>query len=104
MTQANDPPSFAKGLLEQQQESELNDEELAYLAGSMFGAGSDTVMGRFCPVYIFLSYSLQTASALSIMMMASALHPKAQARVQEELDRVVGRDRGSSLESHQCRV
>lgn len=30
-------------LLEQQEESGLSDDELAYLAGSMFGAGSDTV-------------------------------------------------------------
>lgn len=36
-------PCFAKYLLERQQEFELSDDELAYLAGSMFGAGSDTV-------------------------------------------------------------
>lgn len=31
------------------------------------------------------------------MMMAAALHPEAQARVQEELDNVVGRERRAPL-------
>ncbi|KAH7906434.1 cytochrome P450 [Hygrophoropsis aurantiaca] len=69
-------PCFAKFLIEHQAEYGLSDRELAYVAGSMFGAGSDT-----------------TASAITIMMMAAALHPEAQARVQDELDVVVGRER-----------
>ena len=36
-------PCFATYLLERQEQSGLSDDELAYLAGSMFGAGSDTV-------------------------------------------------------------
>lgn len=36
-------PSFTTYLLEHQAEYELSDDELAYLAGSMFGAGSDSV-------------------------------------------------------------
>lgn len=36
-------PCFAKYILEKQNEYGLSDNELAYLAGSMFGAGSDTV-------------------------------------------------------------
>ncbi|ESK91686.1 cytochrome p450 [Moniliophthora roreri MCA 2997] len=70
------PASFAKYLLEHQKEYGLNDDETAYLAGSMFGAGSDT-----------------SAAAISIMMMAAASFPEAQARVQEELDKVVGSNR-----------
>ncbi|KJA15544.1 hypothetical protein HYPSUDRAFT_194208 [Hypholoma sublateritium FD-334 SS-4] len=70
------PPSFGKYLLERQAELELSESEMAYLAGSMFGAGSDT-----------------TASAISICVMAAALHPLAQAAVQRELDAVVGRER-----------
>lgn len=50
---------------------------MAYLAGSLFGAGSDT-----------------TAVAIMVVVMAAACHPKAQEKVQEELDVVVGRDRG----------
>ncbi|KZT26043.1 cytochrome P450 [Neolentinus lepideus HHB14362 ss-1] len=69
-------PSFAKYLLERQADFDLTDNELAYLAGSMFGAGSDT-----------------SASAISVAIMAAATHPEAQAKVQEELDSVVGSDR-----------
>lgn len=36
-------PSFTEYLLEHQKTLKLSDEELAYLAGSMYGAGSDTV-------------------------------------------------------------
>ncbi|KAI0055285.1 cytochrome P450 [Artomyces pyxidatus] len=70
------PPSFAKYLLEKQGMLGLSDSEIAYLAGSMFGAGSET-----------------TAAAISFVIMAAACHPEAQARVQEELDNVVGPDR-----------
>ncbi|KAF8632721.1 hypothetical protein AX15_001718 [Amanita polypyramis BW_CC] len=71
---------FGKYLLERQKELELSDGETAYLAGSMFGAGSDT-----------------TASAISVCIMAAACYPEAQRQVQEELDRVVGRDRVPTL-------
>ncbi|KAL5527311.1 hypothetical protein ACEPAG_6102 [Sanghuangporus baumii] len=73
-------PCFAKYLLERQRELELEDDELAYLAGSMFGAGSDT-----------------TAAAISIVIMAAALFPDAQRQVQEQLDMIVGRDRMPSF-------
>lgn len=69
-------PSFTTYLLEHQEEYGLSDDELAYLAGSMFGAGSDS-----------------TATAISFVMMAAATHPQAQAQVQAQLDSVVGRDR-----------
>ncbi|KAG1854466.1 cytochrome P450 [Suillus subalutaceus] len=52
---------------------QLEDKELAYIAGGMFSAGSDS-----------------TASAITVMMMAATIHTDAQARVQEELDNVVG--------------
>lgn len=41
-------PSFGKYLIERQQELGLSDDEVAYLAGSMFGAGSDTVSSSPC--------------------------------------------------------
>ncbi|KAG1802492.1 cytochrome P450 [Suillus variegatus] len=69
-------PSFAKFILEHQKQYQFEDKELGYIAGGMFGAGSDT-----------------TASAITIMLMAAATHTDAQARVQEELDKVVGRTR-----------
>ena len=41
-------PSFARTLLEHVHEDEMPTDEMAYLAGSMYGAGSETV---FCPLY-----------------------------------------------------
>ncbi|KAA1472624.1 cytochrome P450 [Dentipellis sp. KUC8613] len=76
MAMGKAPSSFGKYLLERQQELSLSDDEIAYLCGSMFGAGSET-----------------TAAGISTVIQAAACHPAAQARVQEELDRVVGRDR-----------
>ncbi|KAG1731334.1 cytochrome P450 [Suillus paluster] len=69
-------PSFSKFMLEHQKEYGLEDNESVFVAGGMFAAGSDT-----------------TASAITVMVMAAAVHTDAQARVQEELDNVVGRAR-----------
>ncbi|KAG2024042.1 cytochrome P450 [Coprinopsis cinerea AmutBmut pab1-1] len=78
------PQSFGKYLLERQAELELSDDETAYLAGSMFGAGSDT-----------------TASAISVAVLASACYPEAQKRIHEELDRVIGKERApTSADQH----
>ncbi|KAG6330373.1 hypothetical protein ID866_8716 [Astraeus odoratus] len=76
MASGDTTSSLTRYLLENQENEGLNDDELAYIAGSMFSAGSDT-----------------TAAAISFMIMSAALHPQAQARVQEELDTVIGRDR-----------
>ncbi|EKM49780.1 uncharacterized protein PHACADRAFT_265459 [Phanerochaete carnosa HHB-10118-sp] len=69
-------PSFATYLLEHQEEYGLSDDELAYLTGSMFAAGSDS-----------------TATAISFVILAAASHPEIQAEVQAQLDSVVGKDR-----------
>ncbi|KAG2029824.1 cytochrome P450 [Suillus americanus] len=69
-------PSFARFILEHQKRYQFEDKELGYIAGGMFAACSDT-----------------SASAITIMMMAATTHTDAQARVQEELDNVVGRTR-----------
>ncbi|KAL1738116.1 cytochrome P450, partial [Schizophyllum fasciatum] len=69
-------PCFGAYVIEQQAALGLSDSEAAYLAGSMFGAGSDT-----------------TASAISVAVMAAATHPDAQERVARELEAVVGRGR-----------
>ncbi|KAF5347626.1 hypothetical protein D9756_010668 [Leucocoprinus leucothites] len=70
------PQSFGKYLIERQNELELSNDEASYLAGSMFGAGSDT-----------------TASAISVGVMASACFPEAAERVRKELDSVIGKER-----------
>ncbi|KAF9235332.1 cytochrome P450 [Melanogaster broomeanus] len=77
-------PSFGKTLLETIGDHRLSYDEMAYLAGGLYGAGSDT-----------------TSVAISFVIMAAARHPEAQARVQEELDMVVGTDRGESM---RCRI
>ncbi|KAG9310289.1 cytochrome P450 [Chiua virens] len=76
MAEGKARPCFAKLLIERQLDYQIENKEIAYVAGAMFGAGSDS-----------------TAAAISIAIMAAALHPEAQARVQEELDTIVGRDR-----------
>jgi len=63
-------PSFGKYVLERQKELDLSRSEAAYLAGSVFGAGSDT-----------------TASGIRISILAAACHPTEQQGVWEELAR-----------------
>ncbi|KAI6105130.1 cytochrome P450 [Pisolithus croceorrhizus] len=79
----NPGPSFAKYLLENQETHKLSDEEMAYLTGSLYGAGSDT-----------------TAVALMVLVMAAARFPEAQDAVQEELDNVIGRDRAPTFDDY----
>ncbi|KAJ7770565.1 cytochrome P450 [Mycena metata] len=67
------PPCFGKVIIERQEEYGLSDNEAAYLAGSMFGAGAGT-----------------SSSAISIVIMAAATFPETQTRVQQQLDSVVG--------------
>ncbi|KAG1741903.1 cytochrome P450 [Suillus paluster] len=76
-------PSFTCYLLENQSSHKLSDEEMAYLAGSLFGAGSDT-----------------TAVAIMVLVMASACYSKAQEKVQEELGVVIGRDRAPTFDDY----
>ncbi|MBW0475941.1 hypothetical protein O181_015656 [Austropuccinia psidii MF-1] len=67
---------FVSYLLERQQEFGLSDNEAAYLAGSLFGAGSDT-----------------TSAALCTLIFAAACHPEEVKKVQDELENVVGSER-----------
>ncbi|KAG1810570.1 cytochrome P450 [Suillus subaureus] len=76
MREGTAEPSFGRFILEHQKQYQLEEKGLGYIAGGMFAAGSDT-----------------TACAITIMMMAATIHTDAQARVQEELDNVVGRTR-----------
>ncbi|PBK84087.1 cytochrome P450 [Armillaria gallica] len=76
-------PCFTKYLLENEAKLRLNHDELAYLAGTMFGAGSTT-----------------TASAISVVIMAAACFPQTQTWVQEELDAVVGHKRVPTFDDY----
>jgi len=62
--------------VEKQTEYQLDNDEAAYLVGSLFGAGSDT-----------------TVSALTIVFLAAVAFPTKLKAIHDELDRVVGRDR-----------
>lgn len=69
---------------------------MAYLAGSLFGAGSDTASHAtdLSPRrYLFV---VQTAVAMTVAVMAAACYPAAQAKVHEELNMIIGSDRGAA--------
>ncbi|OAV99179.1 hypothetical protein PTTG_01983 [Puccinia triticina 1-1 BBBD Race 1] len=74
---------FTSYMLERQKEFSLSDNEAAYLAGSLFGAGSDT-----------------TAAALAIVIFAAACHPEQVKKVQDELESVVGNERMPTFDDY----
>lgn len=76
MASGQDAHCFVKYLVEGQKESGVTDQQIAFLAGVMYGAGSDT-----------------TSDAIATFIMTMLNHPEEQRKAQEELDRVVGRDR-----------
>ncbi|KAG1730398.1 cytochrome P450 [Suillus paluster] len=69
-------PSFMKYMLENEHSYGLTETEMAFLGGALFGAGSDS-----------------TAVAICTVLMAAACFPEEQAKVQAELDAVIGRQR-----------
>ncbi|KAG2358570.1 cytochrome P450 [Suillus spraguei] len=69
-------PSFAKYILENGYLYNLTEIEMAYLAGALFGPGFHT-----------------TAVAICTVLMAAAYFPEEHAKVQAELDAVIGRER-----------
>jgi len=71
------PNCFAKQLWDQKEKHNLTDQEVGSLSGGLFGAGSDT------------SSATMTTFILAMTVYGDKVIPKAQ----EELDRVVGRDR-----------
>ncbi|KAG0692632.1 cytochrome P450 [Suillus ampliporus] len=73
-------PSFAKFILESGHVYGLSEDEMAALAGSFVGAGSAT-----------------TSAAIFTVFMAAACFPEEQAKVQAELDAVVGKHRAPTF-------
>ncbi|KAG0706215.1 cytochrome P450 [Suillus ampliporus] len=74
-------PSFAKHILESDHHYGLSDIEMSALAGSFFGAGSASATAAICTVF-----------------MAAACFPEEQAKVQAELDAVIGRHRAPTFD------
>ncbi|KAG0694284.1 cytochrome P450 [Suillus ampliporus] len=77
-------PSFAKHMLESRHIYGLSEDDIASLSASFFGAGTSTVRG-------------QTTAAICTVFMAAACFPEEQAKVQAELDAVVGRHRAPTF-------
>ena len=72
IAQGGTAPCFAEYITTHQEEYQISDDEMAYLCGGLFLAGSDT-----------------SASAIAITIMAAALFPEQQKVVQDELDQVI---------------
>jgi cytochrome P450 len=75
------PQCYAKKLFEEQPNYQLRHEEIASLAGNLFGAGSDT-----------------SSSTLVTFILACCAFPEALTQAWEELDRVVGPHRSPSMD------
>jgi cytochrome P450 len=73
-------PSFMRHMLEDNQSHGLTETEVAFLGGALFGAGLDTTSISICTVLV-----------------AAASFPEEQAKVQAELDAVVGRHRAPTF-------
>ncbi|KAL5043370.1 hypothetical protein BDW71DRAFT_121582 [Aspergillus fruticulosus] len=72
--EGENPPSFARCLLQEPGKWEISDEaEAMYVLGTLYGGGSGT-----------------TANAMQSFILAMVLHPAWQRKVQEEVDGVVG--------------
>ncbi|KAL4945698.1 hypothetical protein BDV06DRAFT_230158 [Aspergillus oleicola] len=67
------PPSFARSFLTDPEKWELSEAEIVYVLGTMYGGGSGT-----------------TANAMQSFILAMVHYPEWQAKLQEEVDRVVG--------------
>ena len=86
-------PSFAKFIIENRDSYGVTEIEAAFLAGAFFIAGSTTVsIGVFLKTMAEIRY--QTSVAICTVLMAAVCFPEEQAKVQAELDAVVGRHRG----------
>lgn len=86
MEEGDAPACFTKTLWEKREADpeSLSEREIAYATGSLFGAGSDT-----------------SSSTLMSFMLAMTCFPRVAAKAQEELDRVVGRDRSPTWSDKQ---
>ncbi|KAG0706592.1 cytochrome P450 [Suillus ampliporus] len=76
-------PSFTKHMLESGHIYGFSEDEKAFLSGGFFGAGTST-----------------TSTAICTTFMAAACFPEEQAKVQAELDAVVGRHRAPTFADH----
>jgi hypothetical protein len=93
------PDCFARHVLEEQHNLDMTDLEIAYAAGSPFGAGVETVWSletdkKYNNTNIPKSAGSLASFLLACVRFGDSFIPKAQ----EELDRVVGSDRLPTFE------
>lgn len=69
-------PCFCEGMAKAQDSDGFNDDQAAYISGTLLEAGSDT-----------------TSSTLYAFVQAMLLYPEVQKKAQEEIDKVAGPDR-----------
>ncbi|KAG1742247.1 cytochrome P450 [Suillus paluster] len=77
-------PSFVKHMLETVELHGLTEVEMAFIAGGLFAAGTDT-----------------TTLAICTVLMAAACFPEEQAKIQAEIDAVVGSHRAPNFADEQ---
>ncbi|KAG1732153.1 cytochrome P450 [Suillus lakei] len=91
-------PSFTKTLLETTEEHKLSTDEISYLAGSLFGAGSDTAShASYQSPAILLIFGSDRCWNYRYYHVCRHAIPLAQAKVHEELDMVIGSDRAPTF-------
>ncbi|KAG2362573.1 cytochrome P450 [Suillus spraguei] len=81
LSNADIGPSFSKHMLENAHLHGLTEDEIAHLSGDFFGAGT-----------------VPTAVTICIVLMAAAHFPEEQAKVQAEIDAVIGRERAPTFD------
>jgi hypothetical protein len=85
--------------LEKSDLSAEDEENVKWTASALYAGGADTVRppSRLASALIECPHP-QTVSAVHIFILAMTLHPEVQARVQEQIDAVVGPDRLPTFE------
>ncbi|KAI1872951.1 uncharacterized protein JN550_003825 [Neoarthrinium moseri] len=77
----NRDDNLSKRLIADQEELGITDKEIGSITGNLIGGGVDT-----------------TSSSIISFILAMCVFPEAQRRAQDEIDRVIGRDRSPSMD------
>ncbi|KAI9454069.1 cytochrome P450 [Lactarius psammicola] len=80
LSEGSERPSISASLFKDSEHNQLSNQEMAWLAGTLFGAGAET-----------------TSTTMSWWAVAMVAHPEVQRRAQIELDTVVGRSRAPTF-------
>ncbi|KAJ8507836.1 hypothetical protein ONZ45_g9819 [Pleurotus djamor] len=78
------PPSVASTIIQEQEKKNLSDTEAAWVSAALYAAGAETTSGQ-----------------MAWFMIAMILYPEVQKKAQEEIDRVVGRDRMPTFQDYE---